>query len=213
MGAETSTPTGAPVAWSVGLVRRTAFAVRASLARRDGRVTFGTVVVGYVLLYSAGLGHLGRRTAVSGGIAGTEPLIDVFVVSDPLSTAVRRVAPFQYETVALVGVGPVEYLFAPVNAVIGVALATLVGVTLAVSVVAWRGPSACRIGPGAGAAAGLPGILSGFVCCGPTLLLIIGVQASTGILAAMRWFLPLAVVALVGTLLWVGSRVDPEAGG
>ena len=214
MAAETASPTRSPVAWLIGLVRRTAFAVRVSLTRRDGRATFGIVGAVYFVLYGVGLGHLGRR---GGGAVrrrvggGSAPLVDLFVVSDPLATATRRVAPFQYEPIALVSAGPVEYLFAPVNAAIGVGLALLVGVTLAVSAVAWRGPSACRIGAGAGAVAGLPGLVSGFVCCGPTILLVIGIQASAGLLGVLQWFLPLAVASLLVTLLWVGSRVDPEA--
>lgn len=211
MGAETASPTAAPITWAAGLVRRTMFAVRTSLGRRDGRLTFGVTTVVYWLLYGVGLQHLGFRSGGTGGRTGTEPLVDVFVVSDPIAAATRRVAPFQYETVALVTIGPVEYLFAPITAGIGLGLAMLVGVTLAVSVVAWRGPSACRIGAGAGTAAGVPGLLSGFACCGPTILLIAGVQASAGLLAAMQWFLPLAVLTLIGTLLWVGSRVDPAA--
>lgn len=211
MAAERVSPLESPAAWTAGLLRRTLFAIRASLGRTDGRVTLGVTVVLYFVLYNVGLRHLGRRTGGVGGTGGTRETVDLFVVSDPLATATRQVAPFQYEPVALLTLGPIEYLFAPVNAIIGLALATLVGITLAVSVVAWRGPSACRIGAGAGAAAGLPGLLSGFVCCGPTILLIIGVQASAGLLAAMQWFLPIAVVTLIATLLWVGSRVDPAA--
>ena len=216
MGSETESPDaspfGAPAAWTVGLVRRTGFAVRASLGRRDGRATFAVVWVAYFLAYAVGLDHLGRRGAATTGTdGGRSSAVDLVVASDPLALLTRRVAPFQYEPIALVTVGPVEYLFAPVNVAIGLGLAALVGVTLAVSVVAWRGPAACRIGAGAGAAAGIPGLLSGFVCCGPTLLLVIGVQASAGLLAVMQWFLPLAVLGLVATLLWVGSRVDPAA--
>ena len=215
MGAETESPDaspfGAPAAWTVGLVRRTGFATRASLGRRDGRATFAVVWVAYFLAYAVGLDHLGLRGAATGPADDRAPAVDLVVASDPLALLTRRVAPFQYEPIALVTVGPVEYLFAPVNVAIGLGLAALVGVTLAVSVVAWRGPAACRIGAGAGAAAGIPGLLSGFVCCGPTLLLVIGVQASAGLLAVMQWFLPLAVLGLVATLLWVGSRVDPAA--
>lgn len=212
MAAETASPTASPVTWLSGLVRRTAFAVRVSLSRRDGRATLGVVTVAYFVLYGVGLGHLGLvgGAAARSGTGGPGPLVDLFVVSDPIATATRRIAPFQYEPVALLTVGPIEYLFAPVNAAIGLGLAALVGVTLAVSVVAWRGPSACRIGAGAGAAAGLPGLLSGFVCCGPTILLVIGIQASAGLLAALQWFLPLAVASLLATLLWVGSRVNPD---
>ena len=212
MAAETASPTTNPVTWLSGLVRRTAFAVRVSLSRRDGRATLGLVAAAYFVLYGVGLGHLGRAGGAAGrsGTGGTGPVLDLFVVSDPIATATRRVAPFQYEPVALLTAGPIEYLFAPVNAAIGLGLAALVGVTLAVSVVAWRGPSACRIGAGAGAAAGIPGLLSGFVCCGPTILLVIGIQASAGMLAVLQWFLPLAVASLFVTLLWVGSRVDPD---
>ncbi|WP_280585312.1 hypothetical protein [Halorubrum sp. Boch-26] len=212
MAAESVSPTEAPAAWVGGLIRRTGFAVRAALGRRDGRTTAGVVAVAYFLAYSAGLRHLGLRDGGRGGTgSGLAP--DVTVASDPLALLTRRVGPFQYEPVALVAAGSVEYLFAPVNAAIGLGLAALVGVTLAVSVVAWRGPAACRIGAGAGAAAGLPGLLSGFACCGPTLLVVIGVQASAGLLAVVQWFLPVAVLGLLATLLWVGSRVDPAAVG
>ena len=210
MAAENVSPTESPLSWTAELVRRTGFAIRASTGRLDGRLTLVAVAVLYFIAYNVGLRHLGLR-GDAGATTGAEPIADIVVVSDPLGVLTRQVAPFQYEPVALVSLGPIEYLFAPVNAAIGLGLATLVGVTLAVSVVAWRGPSACRIGAGAGAAAGIPGLLSGFACCGPTLLLVIGVQASAGLLAVMQWFLPLAVLGLVTTLLWVGSRVDPAA--
>ena len=180
------------------LLRNTAVAIRGALTRRDGRVTLGGSGLAYFLLYLVGLRHLGV------GRSGYE----VSVVSNPLTRAFRQVGPFQWEPIALVVVGPVELLVAPLNMLLGGVLALLVGLNLAVSVVAWRGPSACRLGPGAGTAAGLPGLLSGFACCGPTILLVVGVQASAGILALFQWLLPITVVALLATLLWVGSRVE-----
>lgn len=59
--------------------------------------------------------------------------------------------------------------------------------------------------------AGDPWLLSGVVCCGPTILFVVGIQASAGIITLFQWVLPIAVVALVGTLLWVGSQVQPDA--
>jgi hypothetical protein len=196
----TDSPTSGPgiAARIEGLLRNTAIAVRGALTRDDGRVTLGTAGLAYFLSYLVGLRHLGF------GPSGYE----VSVVSTPLTRAFRQVGPFQWEPVALIVAGPVELLVSPLNILLGGVLATLVGLNLAVSVVAWRGPSACRLGPGAGAAAGLPGLLSGFACCGPTVLLVVGVQASAGILALFQWLLPLTVVALLGTLLWVGSRVE-----
>lgn len=212
MAAESVPPSDAWGSRIGGLVRRTGFAVRAALGRRDGRTTLAAVATAYLLAYNVGLRHLGLRGTEGGGI-GSGSAVDVLIADDPLATATRRVGPFQYDPVALVAAGPVEYLFSPVNAAVGLTLAALVGVTLATSVVAWRGPATCRIGAGAGAAAGVPGLLSGFACCGPTLLLVIGIQASAGVLAAFQWFLPLSVAGLVATLLWVGSRVDPAAVG
>ncbi|MBX0323676.1 hypothetical protein EGH21_11615 [Halomicroarcula sp. F13] len=183
------------------LVRQTAVAVRGAFSRRDGRVTFAATSVSYLVVYLAGLRHLGL------GPWGFE----VSVVADPLARATRLVSPFQWEPVALVAAGPVELLVSPLNVALGAILATLVGVNLAVSVVAYRGPKACKIGPGAGAAAGLPGLLSGFACCGPTILLVVGLQASATVLTVFQWLVPFAGLALVGTLLWVGTKVDPDA--
>ncbi|GCF15484.1 hypothetical protein Harman_34190 [Haloarcula mannanilytica] len=194
-----STPSEPGIAARIeGLLRRTAIALRGALTRNDGRVTLGVTGLSYFLSYLVGLRHLGFG----------QPGYEISVVSNPLTRAFRQVGPFQWEPVALVVAGPVELLVAPLNILLGGVLATLVGLNLAVSVVAWRGPSACRLGPGAGAAAGLPGLLSGFACCGPTVLLVVGVQASAGILSLFQWLLPITVVALLGTLLWVGNRVE-----
>ncbi|KOX91777.1 hypothetical protein AMS69_16845 [Haloarcula rubripromontorii] len=180
------------------LFRNTVVAVSGALSRRDGQVGLAVSGLAYFLLYLTGLRHLGL------GPVGYE----VSVVSNPLTRTFRQVGPFQWEPIALVVAGPVELLVAPLNMFLGAVLALLVGLNLAVSVVAWRGPAACRLGPGAGAVSGLPGLLSGFACCGPTILLVIGVQASAGLLSLFQWLLPLTVVALFGTLLWVGSRVE-----
>jgi hypothetical protein len=187
----------------LGVGVNTGVAVRGAFGRTDGRATFAAAAVGYLAAYLYGIGHLAPRSGPEG----------VVVVRDPLARMLEPVGPWQWEPVALVAVGPVEALVSPLNVALGAALAVLVGVNLAVSVVAWRGPSACRLGPGAGAAAGLPALLSGMACCGPTILLVVGVQASAGLLAAFRWLVPASVAALVATLLWVGTRVDPAAVG
>jgi len=180
------------------LLADTLVAVRGALSRRDGQATALATGAAYLVFYLYGLGHLAL------GPSG----FDLTVVADPLSRATQLRAPFQWEPVALAVVGPMQLLLSPLNLALGSLLAALVGVNLAVSLVAYRGPSACRLGPGAGAAAGLPGLLSGFACCGPTILLVVGLQASTAVLTVFQWLLPATVVALVGTLLWVGTKVE-----
>ncbi|MFC6757534.1 hypothetical protein ACFQER_13795 [Halomicroarcula sp. GCM10025894] len=72
----------------------------------------------------------------------------------------------------------------------------------------YANPDSIGVEPADGAAAGLPGILSGFACCGPTVLIVLGLQASATVLTLFQWLLPLTVLALVGTLLWVGRKVE-----
>lgn len=183
---------------AVALLRNTGVAVRGALGRRDGRAIAGSVALGYFVL----LEWVSTNLGVGDGSVG------VLVVDDPLATATKQMVPFQFEPIALLSLGPVEYLFSPLTAAIAAAVAVLVGINIAVSWVVWRGPQACRVNPGVGAVAGLPGLLSGFVCCGPTVLLVIGVQASAGLVVALQWALPVAVLLLVGSLLWVGWQVE-----
>lgn len=180
------------------LLDGTAVAIRGALGRRDGKFVFGVASAGYLALYLWGIGYLGQN---AGGTT-------VLVVDNPIQRAMEQIAPYQYEPIALVAAGPVEFLFSPLNTLLGATLALLVGLNFAVSWVAWRGPSACRLGPGTGAVAGVPALLSGFACCGPTILLVVGLQASAGLIAAFQWLVPASFVLLVLTLLWVGRNVE-----
>lgn len=195
-------PLTAPTAWIRSLVVRTGIAIRGALGRRDGRTSLLVVSILYLVTYLWALRHL--------TLTGTGS-VDVLLVDDPISTALTRRSAFLFESIAVIEAGPIVYVFAPVNVAIGLGLGLLVGVTLAVSIVSWRGPDACRLGAGAGATAGIPGLVSGVACCGPQLLVVIGLQASAGLVAAMQWMVPLAVAALLGTLLWVGSQVRIDA--
>ena len=194
-------PRTAPLGWFRSRLGRTGFAVRRALGRRDGQAGLLVVTLLYLLTYLWAIRQL--------TLTGTGS-VDVFVVEKPLAMALHQRSAFLFEAVATIEIGPIVYLFGPVNALLGLGLGALVGVTLAVSIVSWRSPSACRLGAGAGATAGLPGLVSGFACCGPQLLVVVGIQASAGLIAAMQWMVPLAVVALLVTLFWVGGQVQPE---
>ncbi|WP_380676470.1 hypothetical protein [Salinigranum sp. GCM10025319] len=183
-------------------VSKTLLAVRSAVGRRDAR----TVLVGVALAYFGGylyvLGHL--RFAGGGGV-------EYVVVSEPLTRMFRSRGPLAFEPVAGVFVGPIELLVAPVNVAIGAGLALLVGANLAVSFLAWRHPAACGVGAGgtSGLLAGLPALLSGTACCGPVVLLALGIQASGVLIASFGFLVPVAVLLLVGSLVYVGRRVDP----
>jgi len=157
----TDSPTdGAGAAASVQrLFRNTVVAVSGALSRRDGRVSLSVSGLAYFLLYLAGLRHLGF------GPSGYE----VSVVSNPLVRAFRQVGPFQWEPIALVVVGPVELLVAPLNMLLGAVLAALVGLNLAVSIVVARSPSSRGAAQQPAVSARVQGLCRDYQDCFPGL--------------------------------------------
>ena len=179
---------------------RTRFAIRAALGRRDGQAVFAGVTAAYLAVYL----WFSDLLTFGGGEVG------LVVAADPLGRFFQPAnSAFSFEPVALVEFGVGTYLFS-LNTFVGLAIALLVGLNLAVTYVAWRQPKACGIGSSSsGVLAGIPALLSGAACCGPIILIIFGIQASSAVLTVFQWLIPAAVVLLVGSLLWVGRQVDP----
>ena len=184
-----------------GALSRTRAASAVTLRRRDAKLVFGVVTAGYLTLYLWAIGHLAP------GLGG----YGVTVVTDPLSAFMRpALGPLSFTPVARIALGPVTYLFS-LNSVIGLALAALVGLNLAVTYLAWTQPNACGLGQStSGILASVPAVLSGTACCGPMVLIVLGIQASGVLLTTFQFLLPLAVLMLVGSLVLVGRQVDPE---
>lgn len=183
------------------LLARTGYAIRASLGRHDARAVFAGTTVGYLLAYLYALGHL----APGGGGVG------VTVTPDAANRFLQpSFGAFSFEPVAAIALGPVTYLFS-LNTILGLGLSALVGLNLALTYLVWRQPTACGLGTkSAGAAASIPALLSGAACCGPLLLIIVGVQATGLLLTAFEFLLPLAAALLVGSLLLVGRQIRPD---
>jgi hypothetical protein len=179
---------------------RTRAATAMTVRRRDARVVFGSVTLAYLLVYLWAIGHLAP------GLGG----FSVTVVADPLAALGRpSLGPFTYTPVARVQAGPVTYLFS-LNSVIGLGLSVLVGVNLALTYLAWTQPEACGIGQSStGVVASLPAVLSGSACCGPVVLIVLGIQASGALLTAFQFLLPVSALVLLGSLVLVGRQVRP----
>lgn len=187
----------------IAVLRRTWLLVRASLADRLGRAVFATATVGYLVLYLAAVRDL--------GLADGPWTVEAMLVAEPLARAFQRTGFYQFEPVGQVTAGPVSYLVSPGNAAIGLGLAVLVAGNLAVTVYVRRRPTACSTRAPAGAIAGIPALLSGSACCGPLLLIVLGVQATATVLTAFRVLLPAAGLLLVLSLLYLGWRTDGAA--
>lgn len=185
----------------IDVLRRTWLLVRASVGNRTGRAVFATATSGYLLLYLAAIRDL--------GLAPGPWAVRARLVSDPLARALQRAGYFQFEPIGQLTLGPISYLFSPGNVVIGLGLAALVGINLAVTLYTRRQPNACSTRAPTGAVAGIPALLSGSACCGPLLLIVLGVQATATVLAAFQVLLPAATVLLVLSLLYLGWHANP----
>lgn len=181
---------------------RTKAATAMTLHRRDARFVFGFVTVGYLGLYLWAIGHLAPGLGSYG----------VTVIADPLSKFLRpALGPFSFTPVARIALGPVTYLFS-LNSVLGLGLALLVGLNLTLSYLAWTQPKACGLAQSStGILASLPAILSGTACCGPVVLIAVGIQASGVLLTTFQFLLPVAAVMLVASLVLVGRQIELRA--
>jgi hypothetical protein len=184
-----------------GWVRRTGVASRGALRRRDAAAVFGVVTLVYLLGFLYALGDLSVRPGIGTGL---------IVVEDPLSRAFEPgPGPFAYEGIAIVDLAIARYLFSPVNLLIGLGLSALVGLNLALSYLAVTQPNSCGVGAGTGLLASVPALLSGTACCAPVVLIVLGIQASALVLTLFVWLLPIGTLALLGSLIYVATRIDP----
>ncbi|MFB6196545.1 MAG: hypothetical protein ABEI80_10265 [Haloplanus sp.] len=183
-------------------ISRTRDGVAIMVRRRRARFVFGSVTAGYLLAYLWAIGHLAF------GLGG----YGIRVVDHPIPAFFRpALGPFTFTPVALVRLGPVTYLFS-LNSVLGLGLAVLVGSNVALTSLVWTQRRACNAGESwLGVVASLPALFSGTACCAPVVLLVVGVQASSVLLTAVQFLLPVAAVLLIGSLLLVGRRIDPAA--
>lgn len=182
-----------------GLFDRTGAAVGVAARRRDSRLVFVAATLSYLLVYLVTVGDL---AVGAGGVS--------LRVIDDLSRAFASAGFFRFGAIAVVELGPVTYLFSPLNAVVAVTLSVLVGANVGLTYLGTIQPTACGLERSTGVLAGIPALLSGAACCGPTILLVVGVQASATIITGFQFLVPLALVLLVGSLLLVGRQVDPE---
>jgi len=183
----------------LGVPADTLAAVRLSLARRDARAVTAAVALAYLLAYLWATGDLSYRPDATARL---------LVVDDPFGRLWARTGPASFGAVATLDTGVFRLLASPVNLAIGAVLAGLVGTNLGLSYLAVRRPSECGIGAGSGVLASFPALLSGTVCCGPVVLLAVGVQASAALLTAFAWLLPVGVMLLLASLGYVATKID-----
>lgn len=157
------------------------------------------LTVGYLGVFLWVVGDLSIRPDVPA---------NVLIVDDPVARTFDRTGPASFEAIALLDTGVVRLLVSPVTIAVGLLVAVLVAVNLALTYLAIVQPAACGIGAGSGLFASLPALLSGTVCCGPAILISFGIQASALLLTLFAWLLPIGVAMLLVSLVSVAGKID-----
>ena len=184
-----------------GVLARTGAALRTASRRWDSRLVFVAAGLLYLLLYLVTVGDLSFVAAAADGLT--------IRTADDLSRAFASLGFFRFGSIAVVTAGPITYLLSPLNLLVGGVLAGLVAANASLTYLGVVQPQACGLESSAGILAGIPGLLSGAACCGPAILVVVGVQASATIITGFQLLVPIAVAMLVGSLLLVGRRVNP----
>lgn len=184
-----------------GMLAVVADAIR---VRRYRRWAIAATVV-YLLVYLWTIQHL----VISPGRDLTRfvDVPSVQVVPDWTSRVFEPIAAFSYEPViAVYPVNHVTLLLSPANVGLGLLLGALVGLNIAVALHVTKSALDCRRRSFTGLLGALPGFLTGFACCVPTVALVLGAQFTLALIALRSWFFPLAIAALVLALLWNARR-------
>jgi hypothetical protein len=174
-------------------------------ALRRHRLMVGTVTVLYLVTYLWSIGDI-VITATDQSRAGAVPAIQV--AADWPAKLLRQTAPFSYEPVLAARLtGHVQLFLAPVNVALGLLLGGLAGANLAAAVHLYRTTATCRRRSFAGLLGVLPGFLTGFACCAPTLTFLLGAQVAAALIGLRNWLFPLALAILLGGLAWSAKRL------
>lgn len=185
---------------SQGLIERTVGAIRVVFRRTDSQLVVLASLLGYLLVYLFAVGDL----ALTG--RGT---ISLFVVADPIETMTSSMGFGRFQPVARLEFLAVTLLFSPINTTIALLLAGLVAINFGLTYLGLVQPKACGLEASSGVLAGIPALLSGAACCGPVVLLILGIQATGALITTFQWLVPVAFLMLIGSLLLIGRQVDP----
>jgi len=165
------------------------------------------VSVAYLLLYLYSLQHL---LVLPAPALRTGAPLAVEVAGDWPSNVWKAVAPFSYEPIAAIYIGHHLAVFLAVpNLLLGLGLGGLVGLNAAVAAAAFAKRRTCRR-PGVGLLGTLPGLLTGFTCCVPTVALALGLNSVLALVTLRTYFIPASVLVLAGGLLWGAGRLDLE---
>lgn len=171
--------------------------------RRIQAITF-VVFFAYLALYLFSTRYL--TFSLREWLAGR--LIPSFVADGWQDILFRARAPFLFEPIGIVNLGPLRLFLSIPNLLIGLALAALVALNVAVSYYQFRSLGLRGTKGFASLAGTIPAVLSGTACCVPTLILVLGLQFTATLAALWSWFVPVSFMLLIASIFWSLQRIS-----
>lgn len=182
------------------------------LSKRVYRRMVFVICVVYLLVYLSALQNItfsgfggGAYGASAGAFGGGFSLVTAH-----WSAMFRRTGFLVFDSIAVIGTPLFTLHLSPMNILIGVLMSVLVGMNLTLTWIAWRQPKACSVNRASGLLGILPGLLAGSACCAPTIIIILGIQATATMITASQWMIPVAFVLLLGSLVWITHKTRPD---
>lgn len=164
------------------------------VAEKRVRIAAIASLSAYIVLYLAATEHL---IVVDGAMAPS-----LQILPDWRELVFRRRAPFLFEPIGAVYVGPLALYLSVPNLVIAFVLGLLVAANVAVSYYGFR-TLGMRGLQGLRALIGMiPALVSGAACCVPTLILVVGLQLTATLATVWSLLLPISAVLLLASLWW-----------
>lgn len=186
----------------ITILRELPTETRRALARRDTFTVFAAVTLLYLGAFLWAIGDLFIDTGLD---------TSLLVVEDPLS---RMFEPgpgtYTFEGIAMASGGVFLLIISPINIAIGGFLAVLVGLNMALVFEILRRPKRCGLETGTAMFSSVPALLAGSACCAPAIFLALGITATGTLLSVFELLLPLGVVLLISSLIYVGDKLVPK---
>lgn len=140
---------------------------------------------------------------------------EIFISDNWPNLIFRERAPFNWEPIGYITVGQVEIFLAVPNIIFGLIIAILVGLNLGASAYTYLNRTVCKVDPTKSVLAAVPALLTGVACCGPSILLSLGIASAAvtvAFISILPLLFPIALVGLIGSLLWSGKKLAEAYG-
>ena len=170
------------------------------LSSRKSLLSGAIAGVAFILLYLVSIEHL--SFTVKG--------FSFFMVDNPLTRALVMRAPFMWEPIASLSFFGIQLFISPLNIIVGLILAALVFLNIAVAVFSYAYRKVCSSRPGYSIAGILPAMFSGFACCVPTFIITLApVLGSLTVffVQIQPYMLPLSLILMSYSLFFSVSRL------